>query len=181
MDDALFLSQPSLVTEGFSLLMSLFLSKDLCQMANSLCKSSEKHSPVVQGSGDGGDHVEDPDASQYVQFREEKDTDRITRRRSWDAVVIGHTCQTLVEIVTNSIGPEPDPIDTDRGDEAKATMRSEPSIVTDRFRAFVAVVSSPVTPQAEDAEQIASTELHEDKAIDVSQLVRTTNGSPFDD
>jgi hypothetical protein len=74
----------------------------------------------------------------------------------------------MVKIVTDPVDPEPDPINTDCSGEDKSAMRSDPPIVTYRFRTFLDVVPSSIPPQAENTEEIASTELHEDKAVNVS-------------
>ena len=93
--------------------MSSLPTDHFCQVPNALCNCSEKHSHIVCGGAGGHDNVEDPDAAEYVEFGEEKDIDRIALGRSWVAILIGHSRQAMPTIVTDPIGPEPDPINTD--------------------------------------------------------------------
>lgn len=167
-DDLLFPSQPSLVFEGFTSLMSSLLTDHLCQVPNALCNCGGKHTPIVCGGAGGHDNVENPDATEYVEFGEEKDVDRVALGRSWVADVVGHSRQAMVEVIADPIGPEPDPINTDCCSQNKSTMRSDLPIVTYSSWTFLLVVHSPISPQAMGAEEVARTELHKDKAVYVS-------------
>ena len=148
--------------------MSSLLADHLRQVPNALCNCSEKHSPIVYGGTGGHDNVEDPDAAEYVEFSEEKDMDRIALGRPWVAHIIGHSRQAMMKVVADPIGPEPDPINTDCCSQKKSSMRSDLPKVTYCYWTFPLVARSPISPHAEGTEEIARTELHEDKAVYVS-------------
>src|SRR2546423_13243632 len=148
--------------------MSLFLAKKLYQGSNPFCDCSNKHDYIVQGSARGHDEIEGLNTAKYIEFGEEKDVDRIALRRSWVAVLVGDYRQAMPKVVTDSVAPEPDPVNTDGGEETKSTVRSNLPKATDRFGTLLGVMRSSIAPQAEDAEDEATAKLHEDKAVYVS-------------
>ena len=93
--------------------MSFLLTDHLCQVPNALCNCSEKHGPIVCSGAGGHYNVENPDATEDVEFGEEKDVNRVALGRSWVASVVGHSRQAVMKVVTDPIRPEPNPINTD--------------------------------------------------------------------